>query len=514
MYGWKLKEKIRSATDLGRELNYFQLTTPGGKVVGLDPLVFRILRNDAPIFLIDGGRKSGKSWAIGQALILMCSEMTEQYRELGAVPPLPVRVLVIRESVNSLENSVVKILWARIEALGFSDHWTKTKNRIKHKFNGSEFVFQGLKAQRHTAVRSYTDFDFCWIEEGQEISPEVWTTLEPTIRRRTSKGNNGRFLITMNRSSLNDALDKYLIQKLNERRDVVRVFKNYMDCPFLNDEDLEGIEIHRQIDPAKFRNVWLGEPDMEGQLPLLINARMVEAAFAAYRKHKEALNEFRYPHTLGVGGLDLAGMGENFNCFADRRGPVLRHMFKWNKTHDHHTYRIVFNYCTRVGCGDVHFDESGVGQGFASRHVEAMEEHHREYAHYPLKAIGQNNGAAVAGKEVFMSRGTTNEGYFQYRGDQMGQILVVRLENTQRLLDGVDVPLENCLFFSDELDPVIQTDMRRELTQPTVEYNKKRQMHIKKLDKTKGQESPDTFDALRLSYAPDSEYGIKMSEWS
>ena len=323
----------------------------------------------------------------------------------------------------------------------------------------------------------------------------------------------GRFLITMNRRLLSDALDVKVIQKATERNDVQRIHKNYVHNPFLDQDDLDYINGQQKHDPARFKHMWLGEPDLEGHLPLLINARMVEDAFLAYRRFKDKLTRFKYPHTKGVGGLDIAGLGENFNCLIDRRGPVVREVDKWNKCFDHVTYRRVYGHATTKGCGNIHYDGSGVGTGFTSRHAEAMEEHHREFAHYPLKAVPENNGAAVAGKEIIMADGITNEGNFQYRGDQMGWMLVIRLQNTQRLLDGEDVDVQKCLFFDTDLDSLTQANLRKMLTQPTVKYNNSRQMHIQKMDETKGQESPDEFDALRLAYAPDSEYGINMEEW-
>ena len=506
---WRLRESWHASTGL----KYWALILPSGKEIGLAPWCFDILHNNKPIFILDGGRKSGKSIAVAQTSIMKAAGMTQQYVK---APKPPVRTLVLRAAVKSLKHSVQESLWGWIEEFGLQDDFKRTENMIKHRWNGSEYVFEGLKNHTKDSIRSFVDFDECWIEEGQEITVPVWETLEPTIRRKNRRGRMGRFIITMNRRFYSDALDVKVLQKIKSRTDAVRMHINYIHNPFLEREEIEDIEAWKRIDPARFNHIWLGEPDMEGHLPLLINARMVTDCFMAYKQFKKELEVFTSRSTKGEGGLDIAGQGENFNCLLFRRGPVVTQVKKWNKVYDHVTYRRTYGYSVSAGVGDIWYDGSGVGAGFTSRYAEAKEEHYQEtrILHYPIKCVPENNGGEVRNKTLVLAKGITNEGAFQYRGDQMAQMLVIRMENTQRLLDGEDVPLENCLFFSDRLDDSVKADLMRMLTQPTVERDKRNRMHIKKMDESKGQESPDEFDALRLAFGRDSENGISMKRWT
>ena len=502
----RLVESIHPVTNL----KYWALVLSDGKEVGLDPLVFRILHNKSPILVIDGGRKSGKSWAVGQASVLKAAGMAMQY---GHQPPY--RAIVIRQNVNSLEDSVMNNVWGLIDDFQLQDQFKRTRNKIRHVYNKSEWIFRGLKQHTKTSIRSFVNFNECWVEEGQELDVPTWEDLEPTIRRKGQTGKKGRFVISMNRTLLTDAIDLHVIQKVKSRTDATRIHRNFVDNPFLDEDDLEEIKQYERLFPDRYPHIYLGLPDAQGHLPLLINTRMVTDCFQAYRKFKDQLVVFAQDRTVGEGGLDLAAQGENFNCLAIRRGPVVTDIQKWNKAYDHETYRRVYGHCTDVGCGDVWYDGSGVGAGFTSRYAEAKEEHWQEtrHVHYPLKCIPENNGGAVQGKEKLLARGITNEGQFQYRGDQMAQMLVIRMQNTQRLMDGEDVPLENCLFFSDRLSDVTKSDLMRTLTQPTIIRDKRNRMHVQKMDKTKGQESPDEFDALRLAFARDSANGISMKRW-
>ena len=495
-------------------LAYFQAKVRNGTTIGINPLAFDILQNKKPIIVIEGGRMSGKSIAAAQAFVMATSGLVRP--PTYHVPKMPIRVLVVRESKNSLRDSVMQVLWSWICNFDLQDHYLLTQNVIRHLGNGSEFVFRGIQPHRGSAVRSFAGFHYCWIEEGQEISMPVWEQLEPTIRRKDEvTGIAGRFVITLNRAFLTDAIDAKVIQKAHSRPDVAQAKVNYLENPFLDKEILGYIEHQKVIESARFSHTWLGEPDMQGHMPLLITPKMVTDCFVAFIKFRDQLHEFLPQHCKGIAGLDLAGQGENFNCLVIRYGPVVAKVWKWNKVFDHVTYARTFNYCTDSSCGDVYFDVSGVGNGFHSRYHEARTEFYSSTGrpHYPLKCVPENFGGAVKGKTVQITRGISNESEFQYRGDQLGQMLVIRMQNTQRLLAGQEVKLENCLFFSDQLDAETNNNLMRLLTQPIVEKDKRSRMHIKKMDKTRGQESPDEFDALRLAFAPDSRKGIRLSQW-
>ena len=508
-----LFKELREVVNPETGLAYYLAILGGGKTIGINPLAFDILQARNPLLIIHGGRMSGKSIGAAQAFVMLTSGLIQppDYR----VPRLPIRILVIRESKNSLRDSVMQVLWSWIVNFGLEKEYEMTQNVIRHVGNGSEFVFRGIQPHRGSSVRSFAGFHYCWIEEGQEISMPVWEQLEPTIRRRdTTTGITGRFVVTMNRAFLSDAIDSKVIQKKGTRDDVSVIHLNYNLNPFLTQDILDYIESQRVIEATRFSHIWLGEPDMEGHRPLLITPRMVTDCFLAYIKFKDELADFVPNRTKGVGGLDLAGLGENFNCLAIRYGPVVSRIEKWNKVFDHVTYQRTFDYCRDASCGDVYFDVSGVGNGFYSRFHEARDEFYSTGAmHYPLRCIPENFGGAVRGKKVQLTRGFSNESEFQYRGDQLGQMLVIRMQNTQRLLAGQDVDLENCLFFSDQIDSETNNNLIKMLTQPLVEKDKRSRIHIRKMDKKRGQESPDEFDALRLAFAPDSVNGIKMSRW-
>ena len=82
--------------------------------------------------IIHGGRGSGKSWAVADALI----SMSLYKKHL---------VLCGREFQNSIKDSVHSLLQQRIEAMGLGDYFEITRDEINCNYSGSRFIFKGLR---------------------------------------------------------------------------------------------------------------------------------------------------------------------------------------------------------------------------------------------------------------------------------------------------------------------------------------------------------------------------------
>ncbi len=136
----------------------------------------------APLFephrykVLWGGRGGGKSWAIARAIIL---RMVQQ----------PTRVLCVREQMNSIKDSVHRLLSDQIEILGLGSLFEVQQATIKCISGpgaGSEVSFEGI---RHNIqkIKSYEGIDICWPEEAVNMSRQSWQVLIPTIRKEGSE---------------------------------------------------------------------------------------------------------------------------------------------------------------------------------------------------------------------------------------------------------------------------------------------------------------------------------------
>lgn len=185
-----------------------------------------------------GGRGGGKSWSIARALLL---------RSLKR----PIRVLCVRETMTSTEDSVYALLVDQIAALGIGEHFHIEKKTI-YCNNGSTFRFAGIRSNPD-ALKSAEGVDICWAEEAQTMTETSWRKLIPTIRKAGSQ-----IIVSFNPDLEEDETFQRFVADPPESSLVVKI--NYDDNPFLTKELLYEAEEMKKRDPEGFHNVWLGFP--------------------------------------------------------------------------------------------------------------------------------------------------------------------------------------------------------------------------------------------------------------
>lgn len=210
---------------------------------------------------IHGGRGSGKSHAMAEALIEQC--ILE-----------PTNAVCVREIQKSLAQSVKKLLELKIEAMGVGHLFEVQEAQIKVK-NGGLIIFQGL--QNHTAdsIKSLEGYDIAWCEEAQSLSQRSLDLLRPTIRKEGSE-----LWFTWNPNAADDPID-VLLRGPNPPPDAVVVEVNYEDNPWFPEVLRAEMEYDRKRDPGKYRHVWLGE--YEGNSEARVFSNWVVEEFSAPR---------------------------------------------------------------------------------------------------------------------------------------------------------------------------------------------------------------------------------------
>lgn len=186
-----------------------------------------------------GGRGSAKSWSAAGALIIKASQ--------GKL-----EVLCAREFQSSIRDSVHKLLSNQIERLGLGALFHIEKDAI-YGPHGSKFVFVGLSDKTAENLKSYEDFDICWIEEAQVTSTRSWRILLPTIRKAGSE-----IWVTFNPELDTDPTWVEFIE--NPPPDTFTVQMNWRDNPWFNDV-LEQQRKHAEATLSKvdYENIWEGK---------------------------------------------------------------------------------------------------------------------------------------------------------------------------------------------------------------------------------------------------------------
>lgn len=186
-----------------------------------------------------GGRGSGKSWAVAQALMVMCDMAN-------------IRILCCREIQNSIKDSSYQILRDTAERLGISGRFSFLESEIRHKLTGSRFIFKGL-LRNEQSVKSTEGIDICWVEEAQTVSESSWEVLIPTVRKPGSE-----IWVTFNPLNADDPTTKRFIENPPQEAYVRKI--NFDENPHFPPELRAEMEHDKAVDFEKYLHIWEGFP--------------------------------------------------------------------------------------------------------------------------------------------------------------------------------------------------------------------------------------------------------------
>ena len=236
------------------------------------------------LFLIEGGRGSGKSHSVARLLLYVA----EQNK---------VRVVCGREFQNNIEESVYTLLKDLIAK--YNLNYEVYKAKIVHRVTGSEFTFKGFREQGATSIKGLEGVDILWIDEAQSVTKTTLDVIMPTIRKE-----NSRVIFTMNRFMRDDAVPEYCIGKENCLHIQINYFENNF-CPLNLKIQAEDVKRKSERD---YRHIWLGEP-LKTADDYLFNFDKLHASFDIVPRGDPIQMRQR------VLGIDFAAQG-NDQCVA------------------------------------------------------------------------------------------------------------------------------------------------------------------------------------------------------
>ena len=241
------------------------------------------------VYLIEGGRGGGKSWAIGKVLLKILNEEKK-------------RLVCGREIQNSLADSVYKLFKDKIEELEYNDY-SVLSNHIEHE-NGSEIIFKGLRGQGNALsrqnIKSFEGADYFWGEEAQMISQESISVLDPTIRKPGSK-----IIFTYNRFEDLDPVHKEYFNAPG----VYHIKINYYDNPFCPQSIIDKAERLKEVDYDRYLHEYEGEPLTQGDQSIVSRVKCRQAMERSVNADGQV-----------VGGVDVARFGDDRTVIYKRKG--------------------------------------------------------------------------------------------------------------------------------------------------------------------------------------------------
>ena len=476
---WQYIRAPRSHRHAGR-LYRFPVAEPGEKVILQAPWA-------APLYepkrykVLYGGRGSGKTWAIGNALIDLASQR-------------PLRICVGREHLKSISESAKPVLEKMIQRRGLAGPggFRITKYGIDHA-NGSHFLFIGLAKISEEDIRGLESVDIFWGEEAHRISLASWVLLRPTIRKPGSE-----IWLSFNPKYRYDPVFIDFIARSNPRAWIrqVNFDENLWFPDELDDERLDDLTHAAE----RYQHTWLGQPDDASDAQKVLPYELLRKCVVAWPLRP------RDPGLLHV-GFDLADTGIDMNALVGRCGPCITDVQEWTgqaSTIGRSTRRAD-TYCREQQARILSYDAGGIGAGIRSELANL--------GRRPYGARGEHFNGAILGPDTLYTMGTNpilNKNFFHQRNAQMGWTLRLRAHITVKLLDKVPGADPYKALFIDPKLPDLEAFLAQ-LSQP--EWNDDTgKIRINKRPAPAGvpkPPSPDKYDAAVLAFAPDSRRGLR-----
>lgn len=204
------------------------------------PAAYKFLFDPSRYKVAYGGRGSAKSESFARSLLTLGM----QNKEL---------ILCTRELQISIQDSVHRLLASTIMNNGLADQYEVLQSTIRHRHNGSEFLFKGLK-HNITEIKGLQGVTKVWAEEAENISDRSWEVLIPTIRAPGSE-----IWISFNCKNRNDPTYERFVA--NAPPDAIVRKVSWRDNPFFPEVLRKEMERLKQTDFEGYSHIWEGEFD-------------------------------------------------------------------------------------------------------------------------------------------------------------------------------------------------------------------------------------------------------------
>ena len=203
---------------------------------------------------VRGGRDGGKSWGVAQYHVELASASEAQRKEWGLwiSDGRPEFIVCFRENMNSIADSVHRLLEQTIHRLELESMWLIGKASMINHRTGAEIVFKGVH-HNPDGIKSLEGASRAWGEEAQSISDDSWRQVIPTVRRP-----NSEITLTWNPKLESDPTWKRFV--INKPSNCCEIIMNHSDNPWASAVLKEEREQMARDDPDEYAHVWLGQP--------------------------------------------------------------------------------------------------------------------------------------------------------------------------------------------------------------------------------------------------------------
>jgi phage terminase large subunit-like protein len=263
---------------------------------------------DCFITLVTGGRGSGKSFAVGDAIENLTFEQGH-------------KILFTRYTLDSASDSIIPEFQEKISIEGHDDCFHVTKKDVINKRSGSEILFRGIKTSsgdQTAKLKSIQGLTTWVLDEAEELTDEeVFNKIKQSVRK---KGIKNRIILIMNPRDINHWVYKRFFEspgvdpKFNgEHEGVCYIHTCYLEnLDNLSDEFIEEAEKCKKYTPELYAYEYLGEWVLSLEGAILKMNRL--------KRYKKLNDE-------GVNLIAIDSADEGTNHFAAPIGRLLNNSF-------------------------------------------------------------------------------------------------------------------------------------------------------------------------------------------
>lgn len=429
-----------------------------------------------------GGRGATKSIGIGDAFLKWAAD-GEQL--CGA-----------REFQSSIDDSVHRLLQARIQALGAEGFHVAAKS-IQHESGGS-IIYKGL-ARNIQAIRSLYGIKRIWLEEGQTLSDETIEVLLPTIREGDSE-----VIITMNRGSSKDPVAQRFLKRHEkdlarvgyyEDDEILIVQINWRDNPWfpkvLQEERLRDFE---QLPRARYDHIWEGAYS-DTVANAIILPEWFDACIDAHVKLGFA------PQGAEVVAHDPADSGDA-KALAYRHGSVIVDVQERTFGDVNEACDWATDYAIDVKADEFHWDTDGMGVSLKRQIADALKGKKVALAPFSGASSPDRPDQQYDPIDGEVKKAKTNAETFKNKRAQYYWALRDRCYKTyQAVTKGKYLPPDELISFSSAIK--VMDELRAEVCRiPRKDNGSGRIQILTKAEmKAMGIDSPNMADALMMALA-------------
>lgn len=332
--------------------------------VSIPKPLLKFLTLDARIKIAFGGRGGGKTESIARMLVMRGARRKQ-------------RAFCTRQTMKSIEDSVHSTLKKSIKALCADSLYTITDTRIRHKTNGSDFIY-GQMGTNITSMKSKDEVDIGWIEEAEDVSSRALEVFEPSIRAKGSE-----IWISLNLKDTDGAVYKQHIEPYFDRLEKERfiyepnvydengdmvepgiliVWVNLEDNPLAESELRASSAKLKRENYSKWKHVYGGYPMLESTDRNLIQSEQVLDAQNSMTPKSEG--------AAVILGVDPARYGKDETAIIRRQGRQAYGLARFAKQSTMQTAgRIAL--AIKIEQPDMVFvDIGGLGAGIYDRLIE------------------------------------------------------------------------------------------------------------------------------------------------